>query len=193
MSNAKKESKFKLGIILFIITFCAGLILGLIFNVTKEPIRKQKELTNNSAMKDLISNADSFSQLELQKPDDILEINEAKKGKDTVGYTLKVSSKGYGGQIVLMVGISNNGSLKGIKILSQSETPGLGGNSTQPSFYEQYKDKSAKDDLEVVKASASNPNQIQALTGATITSKAVTSGVNQAIEFYNEVLEGGAK
>ena len=104
-----------------------------------------------------------------------------------------MSTKGYGGQIQLMVGISKEGKLAGIKILSQSETPGLGANATLPSFYEQYKEKPISKDLEVVKSGTSEDNQIQALTGATITSKAVTTGVNEAIKFYQENLEGGSK
>ena len=189
----KKESIFKLGIKLLIITAVAGLILGFVFNVTKAPIADQEKSNNEAAMKELIVTADKFEKKDITLTDGVLEVNEGKKGNDVVGYTLKLSTKGYGGQIQLMVGISKEGKLAGIKILSQSETPGLGANATLPSFYEQYKEKPISKDLEVVKSGTSEDNQIQALTGATITSKAVTTGVNEAIKFYQENLEGGSK
>lgn len=189
----KKESIFKLGIKLLIITAVAGLILGFVFNVTKAPIADQEKSNNEAAMKELIVTADKFEKKDITLTDGVLEVNEGKKGNDVVGYTLKMSTKGYGGQIQLMVGISKEGKLAGIKILSQSETPGLGANATLPSFYEQYKEKPISKDLEVVKSGTSEDNQIQALTGATITSKAVTTGVNEAIKFYQENLEGGSK
>src|SRR3712207_8052036 len=90
----------------------------------------------------------------------------------------------------MMVGITTDGKVSGIKILSHSETPGLGANAETPQFSGQYKDKPAKE-LEVVKGTASADNQIAAITGATITSKAVTKGVNEAIEFYDSKLKGG--
>ncbi|SFB13125.1 RnfABCDGE type electron transport complex subunit G [Clostridium frigidicarnis] len=189
----KKESILKLGIKLLIITAVAGLILGFVFNVTKAPIADQEKSNNEAAMKELIVTADKFEKKDITLTDGVLEVNEGKKGNDVVGYTLKMSTKGYGGQIQLMVGISKEGKLAGIKILSQSETPGLGANATLPSFYEQYKEKPISKDLEVVKSGTSEDNQIQALTGATITSKAVTTGVNEAIKFYQENLEGGSK
>lgn len=189
----KKESILKLGIKLLIITAVAGLILGFVFNVTKAPIADQEKSNNEAAMKELIVTADKFEKKDITLTDGVLEVNEGKKGNDVAGYTLKMSTKGYGGKIQLMVGISKEGKLAGIKILSQSETPGLGANATLPLFYEQYKEKPIIKDLEVVKSGTSEDNQIQALTGATITSKAVTTGVNEAIKFYKENLEGGTK
>ncbi|AWZ49200.1 electron transporter RnfG [Clostridiaceae bacterium 14S0207] len=189
----KQENIFKLGIILLIITACAGLILGVVHEVTADPIKKQEKLNNENAMKEILSKADSFKVKEMKLSQNVLEVNEAAKGSNVIGYAIKMQTKGYGGQIQLMVGISNDGKLSGIKIITQTETPGLGANSTKPSFYGQYKDKPIKEDLAVVKASPSKDNEIQAMSGATITSKAVTSGVNEAIKFYKENLKGGNK
>ena len=115
------------------------------------------------------------------------------KGTEIAGYAIKVAPKGYGGPVEIMVGISTDGKVTGIKILSHTETPGLGANAPQPKFSDQYKDKPTKDKLEVVKTVPSKENQIQAITGATITSKAVTLGVNDAIDFYNSSLKGDKK
>lgn len=189
----KKESIGKLGLILFIITAVAGLILGIVFNITQDSIAKQETMKNENAMKELITTADKFEKKDLSLTGNILEVNEGKKGSETMGYTMKVSTKGYGGQIQLMVGINKDGKLAGIKILSQSETAGLGANSEKPSFYGQYAGKPTNKDVEVVKAEPAADNEIKAITGATITSKGVTSGVNEAIKFYKENLQGGNK
>lgn len=189
----KKESIGKLGLILFIITAVAGLILGIVFNITQDSIAKQETMKNENAMKELITTADKFEKKDLSLTGNILEVNEGKKGSETMGYTMKVSTKGYGGQIQLMVGINKDGKLAGIKILSQSETAGLGANSEKPSFYGQYAGKPTNKDVEVVKTEPAADNEIKAITGATITSKGVTSGVNEAIKFYKENLQGGNK
>ena len=81
----------------------------------------------------------------------------------------------------------------GIKILSHTETPGLGANAPKPQFSGQYKDKPIENKLEVVKVAPTKDNEIQAITGSTITSKAVTLGVNDAIDFYNTSLKGDKK
>ena len=155
-------------------------------------IANQEKLANENAMKALLTDADSFTKKDMSLPASVLEVNEGKKGSESVGYAIKVSSKGYGGQIQLMVGIDKSGKLAGIQILSQSETAGLGANCTNPEFYGQYAGKSIEKDIEVVKTEG-NDSQIKAITGATITSKGVTTGVNEAVKFYKENLQGGNK
>ncbi|WP_142413121.1 RnfABCDGE type electron transport complex subunit G [Hathewaya massiliensis] len=190
----KKSDSLKLGGLLLIITACAGLILGFAYSITKDPIAKQTEKENNEAMKEILTKAETFKKKEDAKlPENILELNEAKLGNDTIGYAIKIQTKGYGGKIDLMVGISKDGKVEGIKILNQSETPGLGANSTNPNFYNQYKEKSIDKDIEVIKTTPSKDNEIQAITGATITSRAVTSAVNEAVKYYKSELEGGSK
>ncbi|MBQ2617784.1 MAG: FMN-binding protein, partial [Synergistaceae bacterium] len=97
--------------------------------------------------------------------------------------------KGYGGQIGFVVGITKDGTVKAINILNHSETPGLGAKSTEPEFYGQFADKSSLP-LKVVKGGASNPDEIAAISGATITSNAVTDGVNGAVKYWSENLKG---
>lgn len=188
----KEKSIIQLGLILLVITAIAGLILGVVYNVTKDSIANQEKLANENAMKALLTDADSFTKKDMSLPASVLEVNEGKKGSESVGYAIKVSSKGYGGQIQLMVGIDKSGKLAGIQILSQAETAGLGANCTNPEFYGQYAGKSIEKDIEVVKTEG-NDSQIKAITGATITSKGVTTGVNEAVKFYKENLQGGNK
>lgn len=189
------KENLKLGAILLIVTAIAGCLLGWAYSITKEPIAQQAIKANNEAMREILPMADQFNKIESAIPDGsiVKEVNEGKKGNDVVGYAIKVTPKGYGGMIEMMVGISTDGKVSGIKILSHSETPGLGANAPSKEFSGQYKDKAIDPLLEVVKGNASKPNQIQAITGATITSKAVTKGVNEAINFYTSNLKGGSK
>lgn len=187
------KENLKLGSILLIITAIAGLLLGVAHAVTLNPIAKQEQLTKSSAMKEILPQASEFKVKEVDLEGTIKEVNEGLASGKTSGYTITVAPKGYGGTIQLMVGISTEGKIEGIKILSHSETPGLGANSVQPKFSGQFGGKPIDKELQVVKRIPSADNEIQAISGATITSKAVTSGVNEAIAFYNSKLKGAEK
>lgn len=104
------------------------------------------------------------------------------------GYVFTSSAKGYGGAVSVMVGIDKDGVITGIEILSHDETPGLGANSTKPEFKNRFLGKSGE--LTVNKTSNDGQN-IQAITAATITSKAVVNAVNAATEAF-ETIKGGA-
>ncbi|KGN01778.1 electron transporter RnfG [Clostridium novyi A str. 4570] len=203
--NSNKET-LMLGLKLLIITAIAGLVLGWAHKVTLEPIDKQNIKTNNEAMNQVLPSAKEFAKIAAQevkegekvdkvlpKENSIVEVNKGQNGSEVTGYAIKVETKGYGGKIEMMVGISNQGKVDGIKILNHSETPGLGAKAPEPSFSDQYKGKAIKTPLEVVKGTASKDNEISAITGATITSRAVTKGVNEAVEYYNKELKGGQK
>lgn len=189
------KENLKLGFILLVVTAIAGLFLGGAYVITKEPIEKQALLEKNQAMQEILPSAETFelSKVEIPAGSIIKEVNVGLKGNETVGYAIKVTPKGFGGLIEMMVGISADGKIGGIKILSHSETPGLGANAPKESFSGQFKNKSTESQLEVVKTGASSDNQIQAMTGATITSRGVTSGVNEVINFYTSNLKGGSK
>lgn len=191
----KKESgvnlSVRLGLILLTIAAICGLLLGWVSGVTKDPIEVQQKKTVDEANLAILPVAKEFTVRDDIKGEGIvLEVTEGKDGSEIKGYTIKVAPKGYAGAIEMTVGISTEGKVTGIKILNHSETPGLGAVATEPSFYGQYKDKKATQ-LEVVKGQASADNQISAITGATITSRAVTNGVNEAIKFYDSKLKGG--
>jgi Na+-translocating ferredoxin:NAD+ oxidoreductase subunit G len=187
------KENLKLGGILLIITAIAGLLLGAAHSVTLEPIAKQEQMTKAAAMKVILPKADEFKAKQVALEGIIKEVNEGTASGKTAGYAIKVAPKGYGGAIEVMVGISTEGKVEGIKILSHSETPGLGANATQPKFSNQFAGKPISKELQVVKTAPSADNQVEAITGATITSKAVTNGVNEAVKFYNTKLKGDAK
>lgn len=187
------KENLKLGGILLLIAALAGLLLGWAHEITKEPIAKQEITAKAEAMKEILPAASEFKLSDIKATDGIIEINEGINSGKTVGYAIKVAPKGYAGAIELMVGISNEGKVEGIKILSHNETPGLGAKAPQPKFSGQFKGKPLDKELQVVKRTPSSPNEIEAITGATISSKAVTTGVNEAVKFYNSELKGAVK
>lgn len=179
--KSMKET-MKLGAILFIITaVCSGL-LGLVNSVTQPIIAQKKEMTKQEAMKVLIKEAQTFVKITGIEEESIEELYIAQAGKMYLGAVAKVAPEGYGGAIEILVGIDNNQAVTGVKILMHTETPGLGANVEKDSFREQFVGK--KGTIQVVKGSASG-EEISAITGATITSRAVTEGVNKAMQYIN--------
>ena len=176
----KKNTILKDAIILTVITLIAGGLLGLVYEVTKKPIANQQEKAKQEAYKAVFEDADSFEVC--------VEAEDA--SGETLGYAVNVTtSEGYGGDITFSMGIQLDGTLNGISILSISETAGLGMNATKDEFKNQFSDKNAET-FEVTKSGAAAENEINAISGATITSKAVTGGVNAGICAFNYVKEG---
>ncbi len=192
--------------LLAIITIVAGLALGLVHEITLKPIALAKEQQKQEAYQAVIADADSFDEVDFDEKEandiaasvgkcTIDEVIEAKKGGESAGYIITVTDgEGYAGNIQFAVGIDAEGKVTGVSFLSIAESPGLGMNARDDaSFTEQYtKAAEAVEQFEVVKTGASEDNQINALSGATITSKAVTGGVNAALAYFSQVLKGGA-
>ena len=196
----KKDSFIKDAIILCIITLISGLCLGLVYDITKAPIAKAQEATKQAAYKKVFQDAASFKENEANtlavKENkavidglnlgnvEIDEVVDALDSNNTViGHVVtSISNDGYGGAVKLSVGITSEGQVNGIAFLSISETAGLGMNATKPKFYEQYAGKTVES-FNVVKVPSSNDSDINAISGATITSRAVTSAVNAALYF----------
>ena len=189
------KDMFKLGLNLLIISAVAALLLALTNSVTSSTIAQRNEQANAEARKLVLESAQDFEQVKDVKTDnskgvEVSEIYEAKDASgNTVGYTLKVLPSGYCGTIELMVGIdSAKGQVSGINVVSNSETAGLGAKSTDPEFSDQYKGKPLEE-LSVLKNGTPGDTEIKAISGATITSTAVTNGVDAAIEVYNNSLK----
>ena len=185
---------------LFIITIVAGLALGFVYNVTKEPIAKQEELAKQEAYQAVFADAKSFAEVDYEDSDiqavcdknglTGITMNEIMAAKDAsgnqIGYVFNVTtSEGYGGDIQLAVGVQTDGTLNGYDTLSIGETAGLGMNATTDAFKNQYKGIKAKQ-LTVVKdgTGSQSDEKIDAISGATITTNAMTNGINAAIATY---------
>lgn len=177
----------KLGSILFVICAIAALALGITNNITQPVIEERNIQANNESRKEVLSEADEFKLIESLNNDIVEEVYEGLKGEEVVGYTIKTLPKGYGGSVEVMVGITSEGKVNGIKIGNHSETPGLGSKAAETPFKNQFNGKDCKNSLNVVKGSSSSENDIVAISGATITSNAVTAGVNAAMDMFNEI------
>lgn len=185
----------KLGLILFLITAVAAAVLGVSNSVTSERIAEVDRIANEVAKQEILEDAESFTKLDenqlkeiVGSNNDVLEINEGyDENSSLVGYTFKVISKGYGGDIEFMTGISTEGHITGIKVLNHGETPGLGANSTESYFTDSFKGKTVDSDITAVKDPQAD-NEVQALTSATITTNAIVDGVNMAREIFNSKL-----
>lgn len=182
--------------ILLIICVIAAVLLGYANQITYTKIADQIENANNEARQLVLPSADEFVKLdeaELAKiqsnPDYsiVRNVYQAKTGGNTAGYAVLVAPKGYGGAVEVIVGIDLNGKVQGVKVGTNNETPGLGKNSEKPVFSSQYINKTWDSLINVIKNGTPKENEIVALSGATITSKTVTEGVNKAMAVAKEL------
>ena len=190
------NKSIKDALILCLITLVAGLLLGGVFELTKTARLEQQIKTQNNAYKTVSPNATTFDEITLNTGSisEVLAANDiseksvivngavyAKNGEEIVGYIVNVTSKeGFGGDIAFSVGVDLTGKVTGISILSISETAGLGMNAKNEDYLNQY--MVDRNGLYIVnKYDKAEGTNIDAISGATITSKAVTKGVNAAI------------
>lgn len=191
--------------VLTVITLIAGILLGFVYELTKEPIKEQKLLAVQKACKAVFSQVEDASFEEMAYvPDEALNAELAgqgvaigtvyrayKNGSEAIGYVIQTtSSQGYGGDIVLYVGVTEEGKLNDVSILSISETPGLGMQAGKV-LIPQLHDKQV-DQFTYTKTGSTADNELDAISGATITTKAVTNAVNGALRVSQE-LGGGAE
>ncbi len=201
--NKDVKSMLKDAGILFAITLLAGLMLGFVYELTKEPIRLQEEKAVQEACQAVFAEASSFDTLkyiptvELAEvlAKDGVEIGTVYKASDAMGtvkgYVVETtSSEGYGGDITLYAGITNEGVLNGISILTIAETPGLGMNA-ESVLVPQFVNVEATV-FTYTKTGSTSESEIDAISGATVTTKAVVNAVNGAVRVVTEeLLEGG--
>lgn len=192
--------------ILFGITLLSGLLLGFVYELTKEPIAYQQALKQDRACREVFADASVFEELFL--PEQTAGLTEADayakelgvslykifgayaENGALLGYVLDVaSSEGYGGTIEMMVGIDNSGVLNGISLLGISETPGLGMRAGEV-LVPQFANRQAAVFVYTKTGAAAN-NEIDAISGATVTTDAVVDAVNAGLYYFNTVLKEG--
>lgn len=199
------KSMMKDAMILFVITLLAGALLGTVYEVTKQPIAKQQEKAKIAAYREVFANADSFEEIAMAPdllPDDLsahvqqlgydADINAIAGALDAsgslLGYVITVTDhEGYGGDIQFSMGITKEGVLNGISILSISETAGLGMRAGEV-LVPQFAGKQITT-FSYTKTGAASEDQIDAISGATITTNAVVGGVNAGIAVFTEYLQ----
>ena len=202
-----KNKIIKDALALTLITLVAGVTLGGVYEITKDPIAKQEAQAKAEAYEQVFTDAAAFEAVEMDdtltktirdqldqegyKAQSIEEVMRAEdQSGETLGYAFSVvTSEGYGGDIQFSLGVQNDGTLNGISILSIGETAGLGMNADTPAFKDQFVGKQVEK-LQYTKNGATQDDEINAISGATVTTNAMTNGVNAGLCAFR-VMEGG--
>ena len=202
-----KNKIIKDALALTLITLVAGVALGGVYEITKEPIARQEAQAKAEAYEQVFTDAAAFEEVKmddtlLQTIRDQLDqegykaqsIEETMRAEDQSGEMLGyaftvVTSEGYGGDIRFSMGVQNDGTLNGISILSIGETAGLGMNADTPAFKDQFVGKQVEK-LQYTKNGATQDDEINAISGATVTTNAMTNGINAGLCAFR-VMEGG--
>lgn len=202
-----KNKIIKDALALTLITLVAGVALGDVYEITKDPIAKQEAQAKAEAYEQVFTDAAAFEAVEMDdtltktirdqldqegyKAQSIEEVMRAEdQSGETLGYAFTVvTSEGYGGDIQFSMGVQNDGTLNGISILSIGETAGLGMNADTPAFKDQFVGKQVEK-LQYTKNGATQDDEINAISGATVTTNAMTNGVNAGLCAFR-VMEGG--
>lgn len=186
----------KLGFVLWLICVIAATALGVTNEMTKDTIVENTNEANRLARIEVFPQASDFVLLAdrgtedkmnevaeslLEAHDTIADIYEAKDASGVIGYVMTTKPEGYGGAIGVIIGFELDGTITGVRVGDHQETPGLGAKAKTEDFYNQYMGLKADGNIFVKKEKvAEGENAIQAITSATITSVAVTEGVNMS-------------
>ena len=165
----------KIALNLMFACMISGLMIAAVFAFTNKTAERKAVELKNEIIGSLVKDADEVTVLDTNE-----EWHVAKKAGETIAYIVPASSKGYGGSIELLVAVAMDGSVLNYKIVKHNETPGLGDKATKSDFISQYIGKT-KDHLVVTK-DPSDTEDIMAISGATITSRAVTKAVAEAVD-----------
>ena len=187
---AKKESTFiNMVATLFIVTLVASTALAYVYELTKEPIEMAKLAKKLAAIDAVVPEYDNqpveeMYKVALDEGMDSLEFYPAKKNGDVVGTAVRsFTNTGYNGLIVLMVGVMPDGTIKDISVVFHKETPGLGTKMRDPDFKDQFKNMDpSKVDIRVQK----DGGDIDAITAATISSRAFSEAAQLAVDAYKK-------
>jgi len=167
---------FKYGLILCVICLVASGLLAGVYSFTKPQIEKQGAAEIEEALKQVVPQALRFEPV--KSADEILYYRGYDKNDKLTGFVFKAQAKGYSSTIEILVGVSTQKKIIGIKVVSQNETPGLGTRVTEETFGKQFINKSAND-----------ISQISAISGATISSGAVIKSVGEKLEKIQNILK----
>jgi electron transport complex protein RnfG len=209
-NNKKKSSILHDALALTIITIICSFALAFVYEITKDPIKAQEDEKKNAGYLVVFSDADSLvtdeELLKLAAETDLASLDASYAGVtiddviqaldssgNKIGYIVKSNARGYSDKLTLAIGYSLDGVVQGIEFLANKDTPGYGLELTKPEFVDKFKDVKTEEFL-LSKDSASNDNEIDVHSGATITTTAVLKAVNAGIGFLIENAEdiGGA-
>lgn len=173
---------------LFIICLAVSLLLAFTDKITAPKIEKLAKENENKTMAQVLPMAKDFSdEKKVTVNDTEYSYYEGKSDGENIGLVVKTHAKSYNGELKAMVGIANDGKIVAVSITSIEDTAGLGMRAKEQSFLDQFKGKSGKVG---VNKSGTSDTEIQAITGATITSRAMANAVSGATEVYEKLSKG---
>lgn len=170
------KETLRYGFILAIICAVAGGLLAGMNSITQAKIISQAQAEEDNALKEVMPQGEHFEPM--KKGHDLIYYKVSDKEGKFIGVAFKASGKGYSSVIDTLVGMSKDGTITAIKILSQNETPGLGARLAESSFTGKFSDKNIQD-----------LSAVQAITGATISSKAVINSVQEKAKEIQELIK----
>jgi electron transport complex protein RnfG len=169
---------------LFFIAAIFTALLAFVRDLTLEPIENQRRNTMERTMNAVLTEALEFKEIPAELSGSMVRVFEGKTGDEIIGFVIELAPIGYSGEINMMVGISTlTKTITGMRILRHSETPGLGALAVKENFYRKF-DGRGLNPLRVVRTGAGE-NEIDAITSSTITTVAIVSAVNEAMEWFN--------
>ena len=180
-----KSTLFNMVAVLMIVAICSATAIGYVYKITKAPIEEAKNGNILNAIRELVGIFDNnpFEE-KIVISGSQLELYPARENGTVTSVAIKSSSKeGFGGKIELIIGILMDGTITGYKVIEQNETPGLGSKVTEPQFSNQFVGKNAYTDNFDLKKDG---GETDAVTGATISSRAVVGAVKDAVAAYNK-------
>lgn len=186
------KETIKLGVVLLLFSVFAAGVLGFTNKMTSPIIEKREKEETEAAYKELLADAEEFEPFdqaklqELQKKyNKLVDVVKAKKGGETLGVLITTNGGGYGGDITIMTGVKD-GKIVAIKVLKHKETPDIGTKIDNKDFQDEFKDLSATENVTLV-ATKKNDQDVEKISGSTVSSRGVIAAVNMAIDTYKEV------
>ncbi|MBR4890944.1 MAG: RnfABCDGE type electron transport complex subunit G [Clostridia bacterium] len=189
----QNENPIILSTVLLVISVIVAFLLSFTNSITIDKIEENKIQEQNLAKQEVLPEAKNFLEAEVKDETGLVRalFEGFDENEQTVGYCVRVTPYGYGGELDIIVGIKADDTVSGIKVTSHSETPGLGAKVMDEEFPSQFNGKETSEPLSVIKNGTPKKNEIVAISGATITSKAVKDGVNAAMSAV-KAIKGGA-
>lgn len=185
----------RMGTFLFIITAIAGVLLAFTENLTSPLIGENRIKKLEEARREVLPEAKSFTNVELKDPANgqtLQYVAGFKENGQLAGVVLNCSPKGYAGPIEMVLGLDSQGKISGVKILSQKETPGLGTKLADPVFLEPFKKVINEKPAPIFRVKKDG-GDIDAITAATISSRAFCTGIREGMSAFGKLKDGLAE
>lgn len=186
---------FKTGFILLLISAVSAGLLAVVNGMTVDVIAQAEFEKSVEAYQEIYGDkADTFEPIDeakkaalVEKHGDIQDVFVAKKGDEVVGYGINHKTNGYGGEMTNAIGLLNDGTIAGFRNIQNAETPGIGTQITEPTYFKGFEGKTFKNGEVKGNKEPAAEDEIPLITGATVSSTGVLEGINSILPAYEEI------